>query len=88
MNIYNDALPVDEEWAQEHDGEQWAFLVGISLYDLVDIDGIDGLNEHCDNVTGVVLTEIGYAVAHNEPDTIPDPNWVLLLATGYVSANG
>lgn len=84
MNKYDEALPVDEGWAQEHEGEQWTFTMLVGLDDLIECDGIDGMNNMCDEITGVVLSDITYRVgAPGDGDEISDLS-VIVETTGTV----
>jgi len=86
MNRYEDQLPVDEEWAEEHRGERWTFTLLLLLDDLIFTDGIDGMNEACDLATGAVLTDLVYKVAPHGPGK-HNPDVVVIEATGTVEEN-
>jgi hypothetical protein len=60
MNLYEGTLPVDQEWAEAHQGEDWAIQFTADFYDLLDLNSMEGINELADDICGVVLTNSGY----------------------------
>ena len=86
MNKYEDQLPVNDEWIEEHTGERWTFTLLLLLDDLIHMDGIDAMNEVCDLATGAILTELVYRVGEPGPGK-HNPRVVVVEATGTVEEN-
>ncbi len=60
--VYNDELPVTNDWMDEHNHEFVSFQVDVTLQELVECDGIEGLNTIMDERIGVVLSGVEYYV--------------------------
>jgi hypothetical protein len=85
-NIYDDILPLPEGWAEEHAGEEWTFRYVVTLDELIDCNGIEGMNEMLDETLGMIyLTDIGYAFATPDRDDDLGDGAILIAATGVVA---
>lgn len=85
--VYDDALPVPEEWKQGRDGERHTFRFVIGLYELIDLDGIEGMNLYLDDALGLILTDIHYAVGLPGPGDDLGTEMLLLEATGTIEGD-
>lgn len=83
MQTYRGALPVTEEWHQEHVGEMWEFNIPYFLTDLIDGDW-EAFSETIDMILGFVLTD--FSVYRGDPgDNELHDLEVMLLIAGVVS---
>jgi hypothetical protein len=87
METYEGEYPVPDEWVEAHlDDEQVAFVYGVDLNTLIDLDGIEGMNNHLDDtlgMTGATLTDIRYFQHKANPqDDLGD--LVLIRAEGVL----
>lgn len=77
--VFDDQLPVEEDWITEHAGERWSFKIGVTLDQLIGGD-IEMLNTMVDEATGCMMTDLDYALDGTEDDV------VYLIATGDVES--
>ena len=84
MTVYDDELPIPREWAEKHQGETITVRYVMSLWDLIDVNGIEGMNDYLDDVAGVILSDIDYVVGEPGPDDDLGNNSLLIEATGDV----
>lgn len=64
IQTYMGDYPVEKKWAREHGGETWRFLYLMTLDDLIEAEGIEGMNDFLDSVLGnVTLQDISYVIA-------------------------
>lgn len=82
---YEDELPVNDEFIDEHDGERIGVTYVMPLDILIEVAGIDDMNDYLDTVSGVILTDIEYSVATPGPDDELGKDHILILATGDMS---
>jgi len=65
--------------AKHKNGDQVTFKMDIDLSDLIDLGGIDAMNDLADEQNpfkGFMLTDIGYNVIDHEPNTQSGPSFI------------
>lgn len=81
---YKGDYPVPVKWRNENMGEVASFTYRMDLDDLIEINGIDEMNDYLDGVLGsIVLSDITYDFAYAE-DELPSAKDVLIRATGTI----
>lgn len=99
---YTDPLPITKEWAKEHEGDTISVRYVMDLDGLIEVDGIEGMNDYLDAVTNVILSDISYRIVTPEAGengamlatrgTVDDiarllgPDSVLIEATGTLES--
>lgn len=84
--MWDGEIPVDPHWLGTKVGEQITVRYVMELGDIIDVDGLQGMNEHLDNVVQwpYTMTDIGYAVGQPDPEDELGNNFVLIEATGIL----
>ena len=84
IEVYDDTLPVEDGWAEDHRREIWTFRMVVHLYELIEANGIEAVNDLCDERTGVTLSGLTYEIGHPDPEDELGKRWLILEATGVV----
>lgn len=84
MHVYDGQLPVPKEWVDERLGEEVTIRYVMGLDDLIEAQGIEEMNEYLDQVTGVVLTDISYAIGKPDEDDELGNESLIIEATGIL----
>lgn len=82
---YDETLPVEQGWVDEHTGAWVSFRVWVTLEELIWCDGWQGINELMDERIGTVLADIDYQVLQPDPLDEVAPNDILIQTTGQVA---
>ena len=65
--------------AKHKSGDEVTFKIDVDLGDLIDLGGIDGMNDLADEhnpFKGFMLTDIGYNVIDHESNTLTGPSCI------------
>jgi hypothetical protein len=89
--LYEGDLPLTAEFIEENIDKRIGVIYRMSLTDLIEINGIDEMNDYLDAVVGAILLDIEYSFwtsgglgpASAPPGPAQD---VLILATGDLDA--
>jgi hypothetical protein len=84
--VWDGEAPVDPHWLGTKVGEQIVVRYVMDLDDIINADGLQGMNEYLDNVVQwpFVMTDIGYAVGQPDPEDQLGNDFVLIEATGIL----
>jgi hypothetical protein len=82
--VYDGILPLDQEAAEPFFGKKTIFRFPVTVETLIDLDGVDGLQEYMDYTLGVILTEWKIVYQRTALDAGPDGG-LILYVTGIVS---
>lgn len=85
--VYDDILPVPEEWKQEHVGQWVTITMATDFAELLECSGHDEWWEIMDARMGVVLTQWEADVVPWDKEDQPTADSILLAITGVVEDN-
>ena len=82
--VYDETLPVTEEWKQEHTGQWVTIHMATDFYELLNCGGPTEWFEIMDERLGVVLTQWEAVVIPWDKGDQPTDDSILLAITGVV----
>lgn len=83
--LWDGEFPISKKWVRKHHGEEVEVRYVMDLDDLINCEGIEGMNDYLDAIMGNgTLTDIAYRFANPGPDDDLGDLSVLIAATGVL----